>query len=226
MRLKITGAAKAFRNKKVLVDVNLSINTGQIIGLFGRNGSGKSTLLKMIFGVLKPDTLQLQIDDKHISPHEIIPNQLIAYLPQERFLPPRVTVRNLIPMYHQDPATLDSIFYAPGVAGFEQLPCGKLSIGQMKYLEMLLISHCEHPFLLLDEPFSMMDPKYKDLIKELLLNLKQAKGMLLTDHYYNDVLQISDLNYLLQEGKASPVAGEEELQKHGYLSGGNRGKTS
>lgn len=218
MILKVSGASKSFGKKDVFHDVNLWAETGEIVGLFGRNGSGKSTLLKMMFGVLEADSLRLQIDDINYRPNEIIPNRLIAYLPQDRFLPPGLTVRNLVPMYYKAPEILDKIFYAPGVADFEQTQCGKLSGGQRKYLEILLIAYLSHPFLLLDEPFSMIDPKYKDLIKELLLNLKEDKGILLTDHYFQDVLQVSGRNYLLNNGQILEVKGEKELRKYGYLS--------
>jgi len=217
MKLKIIRASKSFGKKVVFNEIDLCLEVGEVVGLFGRNGSGKSTLLKMIFGVLEFDSLKLKIDEKEIKADEVIKHQLIAYLPQERFLPSRMTVRKTISMYYKDEETLDKIFYSPGISDIERLPNGKLSEGQKKYLEVLLVSYLKHPFLMLDEPFSMIDPKYKELIGDLLMSLKKTKGMLVTDHYYQDVLSLSNRNYLMTNGKIKTVNGEQELQKNGYL---------
>jgi ABC-type lipopolysaccharide export system ATPase subunit len=219
MVLKIDEAAKSFAGKEILKDVSLELHTGEIVGLFGRNGSGKSTLLKMIFGTLKADKIKMVLSGKEVRQKNIIPEQRIAYLPQERFLPKHLKIRDIIPLYFQEEAALDRIFYAPAVTKFEKLKPDELSVGQLKYIEILLISNLEHPFLLLDEPFSMIDPLYKDLIKELLLKLKSTKGILITDHYYEDVLQITDRNYIISDGAIKNIASKEELKEYGYLSG-------
>ncbi len=219
MELKVSNAAKSFGKKALFQGLNFTLKQGEVLGLFGRNGSGKSTLLKMIFGVTKADAIRLEVGEQTVAPKDIIPKRLIAYLPQERFVPKRMLVRDMIAMCHQDEATLDKIFYSPGITKMETQRCGQLSEGQLKYLEILLIAYLDHPFLMLDEPFSMIDPLYKDLIKELITGLKTTKGILLTDHYYDDVLQIADRSYLLHEGAIREVQGEEELRKEGYLPG-------
>lgn len=218
MILKVAAATKSFGKMKILRSANLQLASGEIVGLFGRNGSGKSTLLKMIFGKQKADSIDLSIDDKPYLPKKIIPRQLIAYLPQEHFLPTRVSVRKIITLcYAHSPEILDRIFYSPGIHEIEEILVGKLSQGQAKYLELLLIAYLNHPFLLLDEPFSMVDPKYVELIQELLLQLKPSKGILLTDHYYKNVLSVTDRNYLLKDGYINTVSGKEELKVNGYL---------
>ena len=217
MQLQISKAAKSFGSKIIFNDLSLTINTGEVLGLFGRNGTGKSTLLKIIFGVLQPDSLLLKIDHQSVSAKSVIKERLIAYLPQDRFLPNQLSVRKIIPMYFQEEKVLDDLFYAPGIAAMETLPYGKLSEGQKKYLELLLLSHLDHPFMMLDEPFSMIDPKHKDLIKGLLSSLKRTKGILVTDHYYQDVLDISGRNYLIKDGTIHLAKGEKELRQNGYL---------
>jgi ABC-type multidrug transport system ATPase subunit len=228
MTLKITRATKSFGKKKVLDNLELDVAQGEIVGLFGRNGSGKSTLLKMVFGTLsqsnrgfhsatRADALTLTIDGKECLPRHIIPKQLIAYLPQHKFLPSRMSIRNIIPLYFQDEETLDAIFYAPTLSKFEHLPPAKLSTGQRKYVEILMVSHLPHPFLMLDEPFSMIDPLYAELIEENLTALKEKKGILLTDHYYRHVLRIADRNFLIKDGSIRAVAGEAALREQGYL---------
>ena len=201
----------------MLNNVSISLQTGDVIGLFGRNGSGKSTLLKILFGVLKNTGFSLDIDGNRILQKQIVPLKKIGYLPQDSFLPKRITVRNLIPMIFPDGKLQELLFYRKGIAKFEKQRIGELSIGQRKYLELLLLSHMEHPFLLLDEPFSMVEPLYKEEIKGLLEEIKLFKGMIITDHYYHDVFEVSSQNYVLKEGSLTAVFSEEDLKKYNYL---------
>ncbi len=111
----------------------------------------------------------------------------------------------------------DKIFHADGVAAFDSKRVGKLSAGQLKYLELLLLAQLPQPFLLLDEPFSMLEPMYIERVKELLFTLKATKGVVITDHYYKDVLEISDRSLILKAGNAFVVENEQDLRSHEYL---------
>lgn len=94
----------------------------------------------------------------------------------------------------------------------------QLSLGELKYFEVVLLSHLPHPFLMLDEPFSMLEPLHKERLKEFLVALKQLKGMLITDHYYQDVLEIADQNIVIKEGISYPITNTQDLQRFEYLS--------
>lgn len=216
-RLTITNVGKKFGKKLVLDSVSLEINSGEILSVFGRNGSGKSTLLKIVFGVEIADTMSLQINEKIFLQKEIIPSQKIAYLPQDNFLPKNYTVRNIIPLFHPNGDDQDKIFYSKGVSKFENTKVGNLSMGELKYLEILLIGNLKHDFLLLDEPFSMVEPLQKEIIKDLLLELKKSKGIILTDHYYDDVLSVADKSFLLLNRKRVEIETISDLAKFGYL---------
>ena len=216
-RLEVSGVNKAFGKRQILDNFSISFKTGEIIGLFGRNGSGKSTLLKAMIGTLKPDSIQMTYDGKELKPSEVIPQQKIGILPQETFLPKELKVRDVIPLMFQKGENQDKIFYAPGVAAFDDKKVGKLSAGQLKYLELLLLVHLPHPFLLLDEPFSLVEPQYIERIKELLLSLRSNKGLVITDHYYRDVLEISTRSYVIKNGRSFPVEAEKDLIEHEYL---------
>ena len=100
---------------------------------------------------------------------------------------------------------------------FEKIKIGKLSLGQLRYLELLIIGNLNHQFLMLDEPFSMIEPIYKDVIKSLLLKLKKSKGIILTDHYYNDVLEITDENFVIKDSEIIKVVDKSDLVKYEYL---------
>ncbi len=217
--LVIHKISKKFKQRKVLSDVSFSIKTGEILGIFGRNGCGKSTLLKIIFGVLRADYQEIVIDNEYFKPADNIKLMHVSYLPQDSFLPNDLTVRETIPMYYKDGKTQDKIFYDPRIARFERQKIGTLSMGERRYFEVVLISRLPHKFLMLDEPFSMIDPLYQQAIKELLTELKKEKGILITDHYYQNVLAVSDRKMIIKDGKAVEVANENDLIGNGYLSG-------
>ena len=216
-RLQVSRVSKSFGKRQILNEVSTNFRTGDIMGLFGRNGSGKSTLLKCMLGTLKADSIKIKIDGEEIKPSEVIPRQKIGFLPQDTFLPKEMKVRNVIPLIFPKGEDQDKIFYSPGVAGFDGKIVGKLSAGQLKYLELLLLAHMPHPFLLLDEPFSMLEPQGIELVKELLLSLKTTKGLLITDHYYRDVLEVTNRSFVLKNAKAFEVENEHDLTAHEYL---------
>ena len=220
-RLEVNGLRKSFGKKLILDDLSFSCKTGEVIGIFGRNGSGKSTFLKTIFGTIKADSCLLNIDGVEMKPSAIISSGKIGFLPQDPFLPKEMRVRDVIPLMFPKGQEQDKIFYSPGVAGFDDQKVGKLSAGQSKYLELLLLGHLQHPFLLLDEPFSMLDPLYIERIKEFLLSLLGTKALVVTDHYYTDVLQIATRSMVISNGKAFAVESEQDLVKHEYLKAEN-----
>lgn len=209
--------SKSFHGKPILEEVSVSCRQGEIIGIFGRNGTGKSSLLKILFGSLKYDQGTIQIGEKSYAQSKLIPLQKIAYLPQESFLPKNNKVQDIIPLFFPEGDRQDRIFYSKGVGNFAQRKVKELSLGQLRYLEILLIGHLDHKFILLDEPFSMIEPFYKEYIKEFLQQLKPKKGIILTDHYYDDVLDITDRNLLIKDSQILSIASKEDLIKNDYL---------
>ncbi|MEH6407786.1 MAG: ATP-binding cassette domain-containing protein [Leeuwenhoekiella sp.] len=216
-RLILHNATKVFGKRKILDNVNFELKTGTIMSIFGRNGCGKSTLLKVLFGTLKSTNLDLKIDDKSFSGSKIIKNQLIGYLPQFSFLPASARVRDVIPIFCEDEKMQESVFNANRMNHLTNQRVGTLSLGERRYLELLLIGNLEHPFLMLDEPFSMVEPLYKEAIIEFLISLKAKKGIILTDHYYRDAWKVSDKKYVLKEAVLKQLNTLEDLVTTGYL---------
>lgn len=214
---KLHNATISFGSNQVLKEISFSLETGEILGVFGRNGCGKSTLLQMIFGTQKKGLINISIDGTTIHPSENISAEHIAYLPQHSFLPNNIKVRDLIPIYFSEEKKQDAIFYDSLVAKIAAKKVGELSLGQVRYLEVLLVGNLDHPFLMLDEPFSMIDPLYKIEIKNLLKKLKAEKGILITDHYYEDVLDITSKNLLIKNGVGIPIESREDLKRLEYL---------
>ena len=215
--LKVTDLNKSYANKTILKNIDLDCKTGEIIGIFGRNGTGKSTLLKLIFGIIKADSISIEINSEIIHQKKIILSKKIGYLPQDTFLPKERKVRDIIPLFYPNGDDQDKIFYSPQVSSFEKIKVGKLSLGQLRYLELLIIGNLNHQFLMLDEPFSMIEPIYKDVIKDLLLDFKKTKGIILTDHYYNDVLEITDKNFVIKDADKIEIKDKNDLVKYEYL---------
>ncbi|WP_294819981.1 ATP-binding cassette domain-containing protein [uncultured Flavobacterium sp.] len=207
---------KAFGDRHILSGTTLRCNTSEILGIFGRNGCGKSSLLKILFGTMKADSLELSINGTLTAPAEIITQGIIAYLPQEPFLPKNLKVRDIIPLYYSGDEQ-DKLFYSTGMEKLANTRAGNLSLGELRYFELLLVGHLSHLFLMLDEPFSMVEPLYKDLIKEFLLGLKLKKGIIITDHYYNDVFSVTDRNMVLKDGHLIAINSNSDLAAHGYL---------
>ena len=216
--LQLYSATKSFGKKEILKKVSFICKTGDILGIFGRNGSGKSTLLQMIFGIESANEIKLYLDDHSISPSRVIADKRIAYLPQHPFLPQHARVRDIIPMYFTSEEKQDSIFYDPVIAKIAARKVNELSIGEMKYFEVILMGNLNHDFLMLDEPFSMVEPLEKEALKKFLLQKKKEKGIIITDHYYYDVLDISTKNLVIKDGIAHVVESEEDLRKFDYLS--------
>jgi len=215
--LNVEHLSKRFGRNQVLSDIGICCRTNEIIGVFGRNGSGKSTMLKCIFGTLKADTITMDIDGVNINPSDVIPSGKIGYLPQESFLPKNTKVKNVIPMYFSNEERQDNVFYSPGINRIINKSIKNLSLGELRYFELVLVSFLDHPFLFLDEPFSMIEPLYKDLIRDFLIDLKQEKGIILTDHYYEDVLAVADKNILIRDSELFEIKNEDDLVKQGYL---------
>lgn len=197
--------------------VSFTLKTGDILGIFGRNGCGKSTLLKILFGTGKADFINVSIDNENINPSENIKNQHLAYLPQHPFLPRNVKVRDIIPIYFEEEKQQDAIFYDSLIAKIASKKVGELSLGQSRYFEVLLVGNLDCPFIMLDEPFSMIEPLYKIEIKSLLNKLKAEKGIIITDHYYEDVLDITTQNLFIKDGNSIKIESKEDLKKLEYL---------
>ncbi len=215
--LDIKSVIHFFGKRQILSDICFTCKTGDIIGIFGRNGSGKSTLLKILFGTLKAKKSEIYIDNLNIS-DKIPSKRFIAYHHQEIFLPKNTTVKNLIPLYFPWGEKQHKLFYDKKINKMENQKAGSLSLGEQKYLQFLLILYSDHHFVLLDEPFSMVEPLYIELIKEKIEMHKNEKGFIITDHYYTDVLQVANIKKLIKDGAMKAVDKNTDLAKMGYLS--------
>ena len=214
--LKVDSVQLAFDDRKILQDVHLECRQGQVIGLLGRNGSGKSSLLRVIFGTLQASYKYVSIGNTFI--HKGYHNNRIAYLPQHGYLPGSIKISKLAPML------VDKYLWGE----FADLTIYKqhshkltdqLSGGELRQLEMLMIIHSKADFILLDEPFTHISPIQADEFKPVIRACAKRKGIIITDHQYYNILDVSDSVILLKDGCTKHITNNDELITYGYISG-------
>lgn len=213
--LEIDSVIKAFDDRQVLTDIYLRCQTGDIIGMLGRNGSGKSTLLQIIFGTLPAEKF-IKIDGKvYEHPYKMLDQ--ICYLPQHEFLPKQMTVEKVAKLYlekNEINIFLDDDLLRP----HRQNKIHFLSGGELRYLEIKLLLNTKSKFVLLDEPFNGVAPIMVSTIKELIKDKSKTKGIVLTDHDYNNVLDVANKYCLIYQGGIKEVSEKIDLVKWGYIS--------
>ena len=213
--LHVDSVRKIFGNRQVLNDIFLSCKQGEIIGLFGRNGSGKSTLLKIIFGSINSDHKYVSINGTKLN--TLSDNmRFIRYLPQQSFLPGHVTIKQLINAFHPQNIALELSNHEL-VIPWLNCKAKELSGGELRILEVMLIMYSEAPYILLDEPFNGISPINLETIKDIIKLKSADKGIVISDHDYNNVLDVSTRNLLLHDGNTKAVAGIDDLIDAGYL---------
>lgn len=215
-KLHIDSITKSYNNNVILSDVFISCKKGEIKGLIGRNGSGKTTLLKIVFGTEKADTKFIKIGNKIIRNISDGRN-LINYLPQDNFLPNNISIKSIIHLFLQKEnrkIVLENEYVQPLLSKKNQ----DLSTGEKRIIEILLIIHSKAKFILLDEPFNGVSPIMRAYIIEYIRKLKPSKGYIITDHDYENVINLADSIVYLQNGFLKEIKDKNELIELGYLT--------
>ncbi|MDT3401634.1 ATP-binding cassette domain-containing protein [Mucilaginibacter terrae] len=213
--LKVDSVLLEFDNRKILQDIYIDCQAGQVTGLLGRNGCGKSSLLRIIFGTLKPAYKYISIDDIYIT--NGYKSGKIAYLPQHNYLPKHTSINDLARMLVDEQAweefTTYEIFNKHGNNKADQL-----SGGELRKLETLLILYSKADYILLDEPFTHVSPVQAEEIKEIIRKRSAYKGFIITDHQYYNILEVSNKIVLLSNGTTKLITNHDDLVTYGYLS--------
>lgn len=202
---------------KILTGVYLEINPGKVTALIGQNGSGKSTLLKIAAGQIKASSGITKINGNRFF-SKSLKNRFrsIGYLPQQSMLPGDMKVFNVISSFSSAEFLTEDLFFKKLI----NQKVKELSGGERRFLEISLIMSLNRDFILLDEPFSGVEPHIIERIIELIREESgKNKGILLTDHMHRYVTNVADDGYLLHNRQCyrlgKDVAGE--LKKIGYL---------
>lgn len=203
-----------FNGRKILQGVHLQCKQGEVLGLLGRNGCGKSTLLKVIFGSVTPSHKYLAIDDRYVNKGYL---SSIAYLPQHHYLPRGIKISVLArPII--DPLLWDEFAAFPIYQQHHNKTVNRLSGGEWRQLEMLMVLYSKAKFILLDEPFTHISPIQVDEFKSIITSRAKTRGIIVTDHYYKNVLEVSDRLLLLNNGYTQMITDRQDLVTYGYLS--------
>ena len=222
MRLRSENLIKQYGSKKVVNDVSVEVNQGEIVGLLGPNGAGKTTTFYMCVGLVKPDKGKIYLDDLDITKLPMYKRAQfgIGYLPQEasvfRDLSVEDNIRAILEMTKltkiQQEEKLETLIDEFSL-GRVRTNLGKvLSGGERRRTEIARARATDPNFILLDEPFAGVDPIAVEDIQSIVAKLKERNiGILITDHNVQETLSITDRAYLLFEGKLLKQGNAEEL---------------
>ena len=215
-KLHVDSIRKSFGERVILSDIYLSCKKGEIVGLLGRNGSGKSVLLKIIFGIEPAENKFVRANKKVVNSVSDARN-LINYLPQSNFLPSQLKIRHIVRLFLPFKKA-EEVLSLDALQSLLDKRFGILSGGEKRIIEILLMLHSEAEFILLDEPFNGVSPI---VIESLMTNIKKEKnkkGFVITDHDYENVLQIADKILYLENGVLKEISDKEQLLQLGYLN--------
>jgi ABC-type multidrug transport system ATPase subunit len=217
--LEAGGILKYIGVRELLTDCYIKCETGDIIGILGRNGSGKSTLLKIIFGTESAVNKSIRFNGRPYT-HPYTAKKLVAYLPQHHFLPANLSVKRITELFIRNKEARRKVLTNERVQPHLYKRTGELSGGERRYLEILLLIHLDAAFILLDEPFSGIEPIYKTHIAGLLQASRPFKGFIITDHDYRNIIDNSTEILLITNGVCKHIQSLQELEDHQYLPAG------
>ena len=227
---------KSFAKRRVVDDVSLNIRKGEIVGLLGPNGAGKSTTFYMIVGRIWPEAGRVYIGERDLTALPMFERARagVGYLPQEASVFRNLSVRQNLELVLEESGVaaeerelrVDKLLKDYGLAHLQDIAGVSLSGGERRRVEIARCLALEPSFILLDEPFSGIDPIAVADLQSIIRDLKaKGYGILLTDHNVRETLSITDRAYLIHDGKVfleglpSDIA-QNELAKKFYLGEG------
>lgn len=203
-----------FGSRSILSNIHLQCKTGHITGLLGRNGTGKSCLMRILYGELPATSRSVRFDGHPVSEPCKHPD-LLLFLPQFNFIPKTLRLSRILDDFQLEFKDLEKKF--PEFSKASRSRIRELSGGQIRLVELYIIARSPSRFALLDEPFTHLMPLQIEKVKEILLEEKEKKGFLITDHLHREVTAISDQLYLLADGATHLVNTDQDLERFGYL---------
>ena len=220
--LSTVGLVKSYKGRKVVDDVSLQISQGEVVGLLGPNGAGKTTTFYLIVGLSRPDSGQVALDGTDITdyPMYLRARNGISYLPQEPSIFRKLTVEeNILAVLETLPLTpdrrrarLEELIAELGLQQVRRSYGYLLSGGERRRVEIARSLVISPSFILLDEPFSGIDPLTVLDIQKIVVRLKSLGiGVLITDHNVRETLQVTDRAYIINNGRIFWAGTPDEL---------------
>lgn len=216
--LEVDSVILEFNARKILQDVYLKSETGKITGLLGRNGTGKTCLMNIIYGQLVPNECSVRIDKNFLLNNFRAPSD-IMYLPQYNFMPKSLKLYRIFKDFNLNFAEFICVF--PDFEKYHKTKLDKLSGGEQRIVEIYAILVSNTKFVMLDEPFSQIMPIHVDAIKNIINREKKNKGIIITDHLYEHIIDICDNIYVITNEKTFLINNTNELVELGYIKSMN-----
>jgi lipopolysaccharide export system ATP-binding protein len=222
--LRTQEISKSYRGRRVVDSVSVSVDVGEVVGLLGPNGAGKTTSFYMIVGLISPDTGRVLLDEEEITGLAMYERARagISYLPQEASVFRKLSVEdNLRAILETLPISAherrERLSLLIEQLGLEKVRTNKgymLSGGERRRVEIARSLAIRPQFLLLDEPFSGIDPIQVLEIQRIIADLKQSGiGILITDHNVRETLAVTDRAYIINNGRIFRAGSPEALAK-------------
>jgi len=220
--LSTVDLTKTYKGRKVVDNISLTIAQGEVVGLLGPNGAGKTTTFYIIVGLVSPDSGQVVLDGTDITayPMYLRARSGISYLPQEPSIFRKLTVeKNILAVLetlpltaHQRRERLEELLEDLGLQQVRRSHGYLLSGGERRRVEIARSLVISPSFILLDEPFSGIDPLTVLDIQEIIVRLKESGiGILVTDHNVRETLRVTDRAYIINNGRIFRTGSPEEL---------------
>jgi lipopolysaccharide export system ATP-binding protein len=222
MKLHAENITKTYRGRKVVNDISVTVNQGEIVGLLGPNGAGKTTSFYMIVGLIKPLSGHIYLEDIDITKFPMYKRAQsgIGYLAQEASVFRKLTVEQNIKSVleltklskEEQHDKTEALLEEFGLNHIRKNRGDLLSGGERRRTEIARALATDPKFVLLDEPFAGVDPVAVEDIQKIVAHLKKRNiGILITDHNVQETLAITDRTYLMFEGKILKTGTPEEL---------------
>jgi lipopolysaccharide export system ATP-binding protein len=211
--LRAEGLVKSYKRRAVVNGVSFDIHPGEIVGLLGTNGAGKTTSFYMVVGLVKPDSGRVLLDDQDITRMPMYERARlgIGYLAQEASAFRKLTAAENIMLVlemqpHMTPAArkerMEHLLEALGLTARRNSPAQVLSGGERRRVEIARVLATSPAFILLDEPFTGVDPIAIEDLQKIIDDLKKQNiGVLITDHNVHATLEITDRAYIISDGE-------------------------
>ncbi len=223
-KLQTTEISKTYRGRRVVDNLSVYVEQGEVVGLLGPNGAGKTTSFYMIVGLISPDSGRVSLDDEEITNLAMYQRARlgISYLPQEPSVFRRLTVEeNLMAILETMPlpngerrARMSQLIEQLGLETVRHNKGYALSGGERRRVEIARSLVIQPHFLLLDEPFSGIDPKQVMEIQQIIYELKtNGIGILVTDHNVEKTLAVTDRAYIINNGRIFRAGSPDALSR-------------
>ena len=222
MSLRGQGLTKEYNKTKVVDNVNIEVNRGEIVGLLGPNGAGKTTTFYMIVGMIEPNAGQVFLDNENITELQMYKRARkgVGYLAQDASVFRKLNVKdNLLAILEgqdlskeEQEQKAEDLMDELGISHLSERKAFQLSGGERRRVEIARSLTTDPSFILLDEPFSGVDPIAVNDIQDIIKFLKEkGLGVLITDHSVRETLSITDRAYIMHEGEILLSGNSEEV---------------